>query len=127
MVVGVQKTFAVVVLACGFIAGVIPLAGKAAAFCDSPDCVPNVTRNVLPGAPCVPSRVYAFGLDSDSRTFVCSTAGVWAQAGRLVGLRDVALPCYALNDSAQESDGLPLVCADMNAELRWAHRADIPG
>ncbi len=122
-----SKFIAVPVLVCGLIAAAIPLAGQASAFCDGPDCVPNVAQNVVQGAPCVPNRVFAFGLDASRATFVCNTAGVWAAAGPRVGVRDVALPRYALNDSAQESDGVPLICAEINAVLRWAHRGDTPG
>jgi hypothetical protein len=109
------------------IAALIPLAGKASAFCDAADCVPNVTRNVIEGAPCAPQPTYDFGLDSNSRTFVCATTGVWLLAGSLVGLREVALPCDTENASAQGSNGSSLICADINASLRWANRADTPG
>jgi hypothetical protein len=71
--------------------------------------------------------VFAFGVDAANNTLVCASWGVWAPAGPLVGLRDVALPCYRQNDSAQESDGVPLMCANINNSLRWAHRADTPG
>jgi hypothetical protein len=124
----VNKLIAAPILTCGLLAALIPLAGNASAFCDSPDCVPNVARNVIGGGPCVPGRLFVYGLDSDNRTFVCNTAGMWAPAGPLVGLRQVALPCDApLNSSAQGADGVPLVCADMNNSLRWAHRVDTPG
>lgn len=123
-----SRLIALLVLACGMIAVLIPLAGKASAFCDAADCVPNVTRNVIEGAPCVPRPEYDFGLDSNSRTFVCGTTGVWLAAGRLVGLREVALPCYAMNESAQDPNGIPLICSRLNpVNLRWTHRADTPG
>jgi hypothetical protein len=120
------------------IAALIFPVGKASAFCDAADCVPNVTRNVIQGAPCEPHHFYAFGLDSNSKTLVCTTAGVWVPAGPLVGLRSVALPCDALNQSAQQSDGFPttantqlpgapLRCAQVNRTLRWVYRDDVPG
>jgi hypothetical protein len=109
------------------IAALITPAGTASAFCDAADCVPNVTRNVVEGAPCVPQPVYDFGLDSNSRTFVCATTGAWLPAGSLVGLRAVALPCDAVNESAQDANGIPLFCAQINGGLRWAHRVDTPG
>jgi hypothetical protein len=119
---------AVPILAGGLIAALITPAGTAsAAPCDAADCVPNVTRNVVEGTPCVPQPLYNFGLDSDSRTFVCATTGVWTAAGPLVGVRAVALPCNAINESAQEANGIPLFCAQMGNSLRWAHRADTPG
>ena len=77
--------------------------------------------------PCVPQPLYDFGLDSDSRTFVCATTGAWLPAGSLVGLREVALPCDAINESAQDPNGIPLFCAQINGSLRWANRADTPG
>jgi hypothetical protein len=125
----VSRFFAVPVLVCGLTAAVVPFAGNASAIpCDAADCVPNVARNVIQGAPCVPGKFYAFGLAADSATLVCSTAGVWAPAGPLVGVREVALPCYApLGSSAQGPDGIPLLCADINAMTRWAHRVDTPG
>ena len=123
----VSRLIAAPVLACGMIAALIPVAGKASAFCDAADCVPNVTPNVVDGTPCVPQPVYDFGLDSNSRTFVCATTGAWLPAGSLVGLREVALPCDAINESEQEPNGIPLICAQINGALRWTHRADTPG
>jgi hypothetical protein len=81
----VSRLIAVPALACGMIAALIPIAGKASAFCDAADCVPNVTRNVVESTPCVPQPVYVFGLDSNSRRFVCATTGAWLPAGSLVG------------------------------------------
>ncbi len=52
--------------------------------------------------------------------------GAWLPAGSLVGLREVALPCDAINESAQDH-GIPLFCAQINGALRWANRADTPG
>ena len=119
----------IVVLVCsgGLIAALITPAGIASAFCDAADCVPNVTRNVVEGTPCVPQPLYDFGQDSNSRTFVCGTTGTWRPAGSLVGLREVALPCGAINESAQDSNGIPLICGQMNANVRWVNRADTPG
>jgi hypothetical protein len=121
------RTIPTSVLTCGLIAALIFPVGKASAFCDSADCVPNVARNVVGGAPCDPQHFFVFGLDSGSKTFVCATAGVWTPAGPLVGLREIALPCDALNDSAQEGNGAPLKCAQVNRALRWIHRDDTPG
>jgi hypothetical protein len=114
------------VLTSGLVASLVSPAGKASAFCDAADCVPNVARDVVPGAPCEPHHLYDFGLDSNSRTYVCSVAGVWTPAGPLVGVRQVALPCDALNQSAQQADGLPLICLQVNRTLRWVHRDDTP-
>jgi hypothetical protein len=109
------------------IAVLLPVAGKASAYCDAVDCVPNVARNVVEGAPCVPQPEYDFGVDSNSRTFVCAATGTWLTAGTLVGLREVALPCYAVNDSAQDPNGIPLICSRLNpVTLRWTHRVDTP-
>lgn len=119
-------------IACAVITGVLvaaPMfpAGKASAFCDAADCVPNVARDVVPGLPCESRHLYDFGLDSNSRTYVCNLASVWVPAGPLVGVREVSLPCDAVNQSAQEPDGTPLKCAQVNRTLRWAHRDDTPG
>lgn len=113
-------------LTAGLVAAMMFPAGKASAFCDAADCVPNVAPNVVAGAPCEPHHLYAFGLDSNSGTYVCTLAGVWTPAGPLVGLRDVALPCDALNQSAQQPDGVPLKCVQVNRTLRWVHRDDTP-
>jgi hypothetical protein len=115
------------VLTAGLVAAPMLPAGLASAFCDAADCVPNVARNVVPGAPCEPHHLYDFGLDSNSRTYVCSLVGVWTPAGPLVGVREVALPCDAMDQSAQEPDGTPLKCAQVNRTLRWVHREDTPG
>ena len=107
----------------------ITLAGTASAEpCYSADCVPNVARNVTQGAPCVPlpRRAFAYGLQPDRATVICSAAGVWAPAGPLIGVYNVALPCPALNLSAQGSDGVALQCLDQGvAKFRWSHRTDI--
>lgn len=121
-----SRLIAISVLAFGMIAALIPVAGTASAFCDAADCVQNVTRNVIEGTPCDPRPVYVFGLDSDSRTFVCATAGTWLPAGPLVGLRQHVLPCDAVNESAQDPNGIPQFCAPINGELRWANRVDTP-
>src|SRR5579884_1948960 len=102
-------------------------AGKASAFCDAADCVPNVARDVVPGLPCESRHFYVFGLDSNSRTYVCNLASVWTPTGPLVGIREVALACDAMDQSAQEPDGTPLKCAQVNRTLRWVHRDDTPG
>ena len=88
-----------------------------------------MARNVIEGAPCVPEprRVFAFGLEPDGGTVVCNAAGVWAGAGPLIGVYNVTLPCPSLNLSAQGSDGVALQCAALGTQLRWAHRAGIPG
>ncbi|MBX7455656.1 hypothetical protein GR927_47410 [Mycolicibacterium sp. 3033] len=121
-----SRLIAALVLACGIIAAPIPVAGNASAFCDAADCVQNVARNVVEGTPCEPRPVYDFGLGSDSRTFVCATTGTWLPAGRLVGLRQHALPCDVMNESAQDPDGIPQICAQINGQLRWANRTDTP-
>jgi hypothetical protein len=89
--------------------------------------VANVARNVVGGAPCVPQSEFDFGLDSNSRTFVCARTGTWLPAGPLVGLREVALPCDAKDQSAQDSNGIALFCASINGSLRWANRVETPG
>ena len=45
-----MKTIALPMIVCGLAAASIPLAGTASVVCDGPDCVPNVTRNVVPAA-----------------------------------------------------------------------------
>jgi hypothetical protein len=102
-------------------------AGEAVAYCDAADCVPNVARDVVAGAPCVPQHFYDFGLDANAKAAVCVNAGVWAPAEPLVGVREVAVPCAARNDSAQQPDGAALKCAQVNATLRWVYRDDTPG
>jgi hypothetical protein len=109
------------------IAALITPAGTASAFCDAADCVPNVSLNVVEGASCAPQPVNDFGLDSTSRAFVCATTGTWLPAGSLVGLRENAQPCDAINDSAQDPSGIPLICALINARYQWANRTDTPG
>ncbi len=123
----VSRTIGASALACVFTAALLLPAPEAAAFCDSVDCVPNVARNVVPGGPCDPQHLYDFGLDSNSKTFICTTAGMWVPTGPLVGLREIALPCDAMDDSAQQPDGAPLRCAQVNAALRWTYRVDTPG
>lgn len=109
----------------------VALAGNASAdWCYSADCVPNVARNVIEGAQCVPQprRAFAYGLESDGGTVVCNDAGVWTAAGPLVGVYNVTMPCPAQNLSAQGSDGIALQCLELAfGSLQWAHRQAIPG
>jgi hypothetical protein len=122
----VRRVVSASVFTGGLIATLILPVFKASAFCDAVDCVPDVARNVVPGAPCDPQRVYVFGLDSQLKTYACTMTGAWVPAGPLVGLREVALPCGAMNDSAQQPDGTPLRCAQVNETLRWVYRDDTP-
>jgi hypothetical protein len=64
-----MKTMTVTTVAGGLVAASITLAGTASAYCYDPDCVPNVTTNAVQG----------------------DTTGVWAPAGPLIGVYDIAL------------------------------------
>jgi hypothetical protein len=128
----VRKTLAASALTCGLIGAAIPLAGEASAFCDSADCVPNVARNVVAGAPCTPAPGYVFGLDSGGGTLICASQGMWIQVGPLVGERAVSQPCDRVGDTAQQplagndlqlmrTRGVPLRCVYINNALRWVN------
>ena len=80
-----RKVIAVSAVTCGLITAAISLAGEASAFCDAADCVPNVARNVVAGAPCTPAPGFVFGLDSDGETLICASQGMWVRVGPLVG------------------------------------------
>lgn len=126
-----RKIIGVPVVACGLITATMPLTGEASAVCDAADCVPNVARNVVEGAPCTPRPSFVFGLDSDLRTFICSAQGVWVRVGPLVGERELALPCDRPGDTAQQplagndlqprTPGVPLKCGEINSALRWVN------
>jgi hypothetical protein len=93
--------------------------------CYSADCVPNVARNVSGGAPCTPGKFFNYGRGPQGETFVCNKIGAWTAAGPLVGVQNVAMDCPARDLSAQGSDGVAFVCADMcGGHLRWAHRVN---
>lgn len=103
----------------------ITLAPNASAVCYSAECVPNVARNVVGGAPCSPGKYFNYGLGAAGETFVCNKTGVWTAAGPLVGIYNVAMDCPERDLSAQGSDGVAFFCADMGGgHLRWAHRVD---
>ncbi|HKV20296.1 MAG TPA: hypothetical protein VJR50_14790 [Mycobacterium sp.] len=123
------RGLAVGVMAAGAWMPAIPFAGSASAVpCYSADCVPNVARNVVEGGPCVPQprRAFAYGLEPDGGTVVCSAAGVWVGAGPLIGVYNVTTRCPQLNLSAQGSDGIALQCLEMGiGNLEWAHRASL--
>jgi hypothetical protein len=107
---------------------IVPAGSASADPCYSADCVPNVARGVVEGAPCVaqPRRAFAYGLQPDGGTVVCSAAGVWVAAGPLIGVYNVSMPCPALNLSAQGSDGVALQCLDQGVNrLEWSHRASL--
>ena len=114
------------ILACGLVASAIPLAGTASAVCYSAECVPNVARNVVPGAPCAPGKFFNYGLDAGGGTLVCNKIGVWTAAGPLIGIYNVALPCPIVGTSAQGSDGVAFACSAIGGgtSLRWTHRTD---
>jgi hypothetical protein len=127
----VRKPIAAPIIACGLITATMPLAGEASADCDAAECVPNVARGVVEGAPCAPSPSFVFGFDSDLRTLICAADGMWVRVGPLVGEREVALPCERPGDTAQEplagndlqprTTGIPLKCGYVNGGLRWVH------
>ena len=127
-----RKTIAVSVVACGLITAAMPLAGEASAACDALDCVPNVARNVVAGAPCAPRPSFVFGVDANRNTLICVSQGMWLRVGPLVGEREVALPCDQAGATAQQplagndlqllrTPGIPLRCADVNGALRWVN------
>jgi hypothetical protein len=126
-----RKIIAASAAACGLLTAAISLASETSAACDAADCVPNVARNVVEGASCAPRPSFVFGIDSDLRTLICATQGMWVRVGPLVGEREVALPCDRPGDTAQQplagndlqprTPGVPLKCAEMNGALRWVH------
>jgi hypothetical protein len=116
----------------GFITAAISLAGEAGAACDALDCVPNVARNVVAGAPCAPSPSFVFGVDANRNTLICASQGMWLRVGPLVGEREVTQPCDLAGATAQQplagndlqlmrTPGVPLRCADTNGALRWVN------
>jgi hypothetical protein len=128
----VRKVIAVSAAACGLITAVISLAGEASAACNAADCVPNVARNVVAGAPCAPAPSFVFGFDTDLGTLICASQGMWVRVGPLVGEREVTLPCDRAGDTAQQplagndlqlmrTLGVPLRCANTNGALRWVN------
>jgi hypothetical protein len=128
----VRTIIAASVIACGLIMATIPVAGEVSADCDAAGCVPNVTRNVVEGAPCTPRPSFVFGLDSDLGTLICAPNGMWVRVGPLVGEREIAVPCDRVGDTAQEplagndlqprTPGVPLKCAALNNRTwKWVH------
>jgi hypothetical protein len=127
-----RKMIAASAVSAGLITAAIPLAGEASAVCDALDCVPNVARNVVAGAPCTPAPSFVFGLGSDGSTLICASQGSWVGVGPLVGEREVTQPCDRLGDSAQQplagndlqlmrTPGVPLRCAEINNARRWVN------
>ena len=127
-----RTTIAASAVAFGLITAAIPLAGEASAACDAVDCVPNVARNVVAGAPCAPAPGFDFGLDSGGGTLICASQGMWLRVGPLVGTREVTQPCDVAGTTAQQplagndlqlmrTPGVPLRCADTNGALRWVN------
>jgi hypothetical protein len=117
------RHIAVVLALCGFMAAPITPAGQASASpCNGPDCVPNVSRNAAVGAPCVPHKLYDFGLDPSGRTLICVNSGGWAQSLPLVGVRDMGDPCNGVQGTAQSPDGIPMTCSG----VVWVWGQDTP-
>jgi hypothetical protein len=128
----VRKVISVSAVACGLITAAISLAGESLAACDAVDCVPNVARNVVAGAPCAPAPSFVFGLDANRGTLICAAQGMWVRVGPLVGEREVTQPCDRPGDTAQQplagndlqlmrTPGVPLRCAGLNNALRWVN------
>jgi hypothetical protein len=115
-----MKFISVPVAACGLIAAAFVPAGNASGSpCDGPDCVPNVTRNVVQSAPCVLRTQYRFGMDAYGNTLFCVSEtyaggtqerGEWAASTALIGVRDPGAPCYGNGGAAQSLDGTPMIC-----------------
>src|SRR5882757_7461331 len=127
-----RKVMAVSAVACGLITAAISLAGESSAACDAVDCVPNVARNVVAGAPCAPAPSFVLGLDANRGTLICASQGMWVRVGPLVGTREVTQPCDLAGATAQQplagndlqlmrTPGVPLRCADTNGALRWVN------
>ena len=127
-----RKVILVSAVACGLITAAISLAGESSAACDAVDCVPNVARNVVAGAPCAPAPSFVFGLDANRGTLICAAQGMWVRVGPLVGEREVTQPCDRPGDTAQQplagndlqlmrTPGVPLRCAELNNALRWVN------
>jgi hypothetical protein len=127
-----RKIIAASAVACGLITTAISLAGELSAVCDAADCVPNVARNVVGGAPCAPRPSFVFGFDSNLGTLICASQGVWVRVGALVGEREVAQPCDRPGETAQQplagndlqllrTPGVPLRCAEIKSALRWVN------
>jgi hypothetical protein len=120
-----KKLFSVASASILAVSSMIWLATPAAAVCNSADCVPNVTRDVVPNAPCLPRKYFNYGFDASGGTLVCNKIGVWTVTGPLVGVYNVSLRCATFATSAQGSDGVAFQCLDMGGGgLRWAHRTD---
>jgi hypothetical protein len=128
----VRNIIAASAVACGLITAAISLAGQSSAVCDAADCVPNVARNAVDGAPCAPRPSFVFGFDQDLRTLICAAQGMWVRVGPLVGEREVTTPCDRPGDTAQQplagndlqllrTPGVPLRCAEVNGALRWVN------
>lgn len=127
-----RKMISVLTVVGGLVTAAISLTGEASAACDSADCVPNVARNVVAGAPCTPAPGFVFGLDAEHGTLICASQGMWIPVGPLVGEREVAQPCDREGDTAQQPlagndlqlmrvRGTPLRCAQINSALRWVN------
>jgi hypothetical protein len=128
----VRNIIAASAVACGLFTAAMPLAGQASAVCDAAACVPNVARNVVGGTPCTPSPSFVFGFDTDLKTLICASQGMWVRVGPLVGEREVTQPCDRPGDTAQQplagndlqlmrTPGVPLRCAELNNALRWVN------
>ena len=111
-----MKLVAVVALAGGLITAPLIVAGPASAlppsFCDGADCVPGVPHDASLGAPCIQGTRYAFGVDAEGKTYICSSRSQWVATKPLVGVRPLAAPCGEDPGSAQSPDGLPMSCKD---------------
>ncbi|ORJ58144.1 hypothetical protein B5M45_19440 [Mycobacterium simiae] len=111
----------VVFALCGFIAAAITPTEQATASPCNGDCVPNVTHNAVPNGPCLPRTRYDFGADPVGNTFICLSAGAWAAAPPLVGVRTMGTRCSG-QLSAQSPDGIAMLCEDGV----WSWGPDIP-
>jgi hypothetical protein len=111
----VRKIIASSAVACGLITAAISLASESSAVCDAADCVPNVARNVVAGAPCAPRASFVFGFDAESRTLICASQGTWVSVGPLVGEREVTQRCNDCDSRGTLKDKAPCPSCDGSA------------
>jgi hypothetical protein len=109
---------------------VVPPGTASATPCDGAMCVPHVQYNIIPGGPCLPTRIYVFGL-SGGGTYIClatlktADASTWTSFPPLIGTRDYGAKCARDQVvSAQDPNGVAMICAYTSTWQRYT--PDLP-
>jgi hypothetical protein len=89
--------------------------------CNSINCVPGITRDVVKGTDCPDPNFYVFAITDEDQLFFCGSPRGFTpryfRSPQLAGIRKLGDSCEGeFNMVAQATDGRYLLCAFSNAD-----------